>query len=66
MKTGMWNVQDVNGKEEEIVKEMIKHRIEILGVTKTKKRVTGENRIHKKYWMMWCGVNEGERSRGVG
>ncbi|KAK9739722.1 hypothetical protein QE152_g8722 [Popillia japonica] len=64
---GTWNVRSIKGKEEEIVEEMLKQGIEILGITETKKKGKGIKRIHKGYWLLWSGVDEGRRAReGVG
>lgn len=49
MKTGSWNVRDTNGKEEETVEDMIKHRIEVLGVTEMNKKGKAIKKIHKEY-----------------
>ena len=35
---GCWNVRSMNSKEEELVAEMKKYRLEVLGVSETKVR----------------------------
>lgn len=64
MKIGTWNVRSITGKEEELVEEMEKQQIEILGITETKKKGNGMKRIHKGYWIFWSGVKETEGARG--
>lgn len=55
---GRYNVRCVKGKEVELVTE-----IEVLGITKTKKKGNGMNRIHKAYWLFWSGVKETEQAK---
>lgn len=37
VKLGTWNVKNINGREEEIIKEMKRYNIDCMGVTETKK-----------------------------
>ena len=41
MRIGTWNVRSINGKEVELIDEIKKYRINILGVTETKKKGQG-------------------------
>lgn len=41
-KIGTWNVRYLCGKEEEIVEEMIRYKVDILTITETKKK---ENKV---------------------
>lgn len=67
LKLGIWNVRSIRGKEIEIIEEMEKQQLDFLGITETKKKGKGINRIAKGYWLYWSGVNESERGKeGVG
>lgn len=64
IRIGNWNVRSIIGKEEEIVEEMIKFKVDIMAITETKKKGKGIKRIHKGYWMYWSGVENKERAKG--
>lgn len=64
---GTWNVRSIKGKEEEIVEEMEKYGIDILGITETKKKNKGRKCLNNGYHMLWSGVDIKQRAReGVG
>lgn len=58
---GTWNVQSLRGKEVELVEEVKKYKIDILGITETKKKGQGVEDLgsHK---LIYSGVI-GERAR---
>ena len=41
---GAWNVRSLRGREEELVEEMVKYRLEVLGVAKRSLKVMGPER----------------------
>lgn len=45
---GTWNIPGINVKEEDVVEEMIRNRLKILGITETKKKGRRMKRIHKR------------------
>lgn len=67
IKIGTWNVRGSKGKEVEIVEEMIKADIDYLGITETKRKGKGLERIHRGYWLYAVGVEQGVHAQaGVG
>ena len=46
---GTWNIKTLNGKEEEIVEEMDKYRIDLLGISETKKKGKGQKHVKNNY-----------------
>ena len=61
---GCWNVRSMNGKEEELVAEMKKYRLEVLGVSETKVRGNGVKQIGDVV-CVYSGVQEGRAKGGV-
>lgn len=55
---GTWNVRGINGKEMELIDEVKKIKIDILGITETKKKGTGMQQMRDGYSMYWSGVNK--------
>ena len=45
MNFGTWNIKTLSNKEEEIIQEMKEHKLELLGLSETKKRGSGEQRL---------------------
>lgn len=60
LKIGTWNTRSIKDKEEEIIIEMQKMGIEILGLTETKKKGMGFEKLVKDYYIYWSGVEETE------
>jgi len=61
---GCWNVRSMNGKEEELVAEMKKYRLEVVGVSETKVRGNGLKQIGDVS-CVYSGVQEGRAKGGV-
>ena len=62
MSIGTWNVRSLSGKEVELVEEIKKYNIDILGITETKKKGEGmEN--YEGYKLIYSGVGANERAR---
>ena len=63
MNIGTWNIQSVRSKEIELVQEMRKYKISILGVTETKKKGQGIEDLgsHK---LLYSGVSRNEQAKG--
>jgi hypothetical protein len=64
---GCWNITSLTGKEAEVVEEMMKYRIPILGVSETKKKGYGTMLMHRNYTLRYSGVGKDSRAKeGVG
>ena len=62
MNIGTWNVRSLSGKEVELVEEIKKYNVDILGITETKKKGEGvEN--YEGYKLIHSGVGTNERAR---
>jgi len=67
MKICTINVCGVNNKIEELVEEIEKRNIPILGLADTRTKGNGCKKIHQDYTYIYSGVNEKERAKhGVG
>ena len=67
MDIGIWNVTSLGGKEPELVEEAIKYRLDIVGVSETKKRGTGAQDVHLGWKLFYSGVSlEARAHAGVG
>lgn len=42
--------------EEELVESIVKHQVDVLGITETKKKGKGMERISRRCWLFWSGV----------
>lgn len=54
-------MRGIKGKEEEIVEEIERYKIEILDTTETKKNGRGLVKIHNGYWLLQLQVDVTER-----
>ncbi|KAG8227539.1 hypothetical protein J437_LFUL008411 [Ladona fulva] len=67
MRIGTWNIETINGKEVELVEEMEKYRLEILGLSEVKKKGNVKIQLEKGYVPPYSGVSPGKRAKeGVG
>lgn len=62
IKIGSWNIQTINGKEQEITEEINERGIQILGASETKKKGTGSIALNNKYTLRYSGVDKTERA----
>ena len=61
---GNWNVRSLKNKENEVIREMERYNLDILGLSETKVRGNGMREINgMKY--VYAGVTEG-RAKGAG
>ncbi|KAI3376581.1 hypothetical protein L3Q82_016461, partial [Scortum barcoo] len=64
---GTWNVTSLGGKEPELVREVERHRLEIVGLTSTHSLGSGTQLLERGWTLHYSGVAQGERRRaGVG
>ncbi len=64
---GTWNVTSLEGKEPEIVREVERFRLEIVGITSTHGWGSGTTLLERGWTLHHSGVAHGERRRaGVG
>lgn len=66
MRIGTWNITSMTGKEVEVVQEMKKYNVQILGVCETKKKGHGEMVLDSGYVFRYSGVLTGRAKEGVG
>ena len=65
MNYGTWNVQDIRRKFEEITSELGKLKIDVIGLTETKRKGTGTETV-RIYAHLYSGVSNDRRGeRGV-
>merc|ERR1712035_279511 len=64
---GTWNVTSLGGKEPELVREVERYRLEIVGLTSTHSLGSGTQLLERGWTLHFSGVARGERRRaGVG
>ncbi|KAI3353846.1 hypothetical protein L3Q82_005060 [Scortum barcoo] len=64
---GTWNVTSAGGKEPELVREVERYRLEIVGLTSTHSLGSGTQLLERGWTHHYSGVAQGERRRaGVG
>ena len=62
---GAWNVRSVKNKETELIQEMERYNLDVLGVSKTRERGNRMTTINGAS-CMYAGVTEGRAKIGVG
>ena len=62
MNIGTWNVRSLNGKEVELVEEIKKYNVAILGITETKKKGKDID-PYEGYKLIYSGVHKTERAK---
>ncbi|KAI3358686.1 hypothetical protein L3Q82_015096 [Scortum barcoo] len=64
---GTWNVTSLGGKEPELVQEVERYRLEIVGLTSTHSLGSGTQLLERGWTLHYSGVAQGERRQaGVG
>ncbi|KAK3550659.1 hypothetical protein QTP70_002362 [Hemibagrus guttatus] len=64
---GAWNVTSLGGKEPELVREVERYRLEIVGLASTHSLGSGTQLLERGWTLFFSGVPHGERRRaGVG
>ncbi|KAK3514352.1 hypothetical protein QTP70_015881 [Hemibagrus guttatus] len=64
---GTWNVTSLGGKEPELVREVERYRLEIVGLDSTHSLGSGTQLLERGWTLFFSGVPHGERRRaGVG
>ena len=67
MRIGTWNVRSIKGKEVELLDEIRKYKINILGITETKKKGQGHEDLGLGHKLIYSGVDIKDRAQaGVG
>ncbi|MBJ5570510.1 hypothetical protein JGG62_24210, partial [Salmonella enterica subsp. enterica serovar Typhimurium] len=59
------NVRGILGKEPELVQETVRFRLNIVGISETKKKVPGKCVVSDVYHMNYSGVKKGHAPAGV-
>ncbi|KAI3363122.1 hypothetical protein L3Q82_011775 [Scortum barcoo] len=60
---GTWNVTSLGGKEPELVREVERYRLEIVGLTSTHSLGSGTQLLERGWTLHYSGVAQGERRR---
>ena len=60
---GKWNVTSLVGKEPELVREVEKFRLDIVGLTSTHRKGSGTSLLERGWTLFHSGVATGERRR---
>ena len=64
---GTWNVTSLTGKEPELVDEAIRYRLDIVGVSSTKRKGNGTLVLNKRWQLFYSGVDPALHAQaGVG
>ena len=67
LRFGTRNIKTINGKEIELIQQMKDQKIEILGLSKVKKKVNGIKKLQDGYTLRYSGVGMDRRAKeGVG
>ena len=61
---GAWNVRTMRGKDWELIEEMKKYDLSVLGISETKWKGSDAKDI-KDFYAIYSGVNEGRARAGV-
>jgi exonuclease III len=62
-----WNIRGLSGKENELIEECRKVKVDILEITETKKKGQGITEVGNEYYLIYSGVPINERAKaGVG
>ncbi|KAK9752158.1 Endonuclease-reverse transcriptase [Popillia japonica] len=61
MGAGTWNITSLTGKEVEITKEMRKFKLDILGISETRKQGKGNIKLTDGYTLYYSGIEPGQR-----
>ena len=51
---GTWNVRSVKNKENEVIREMKRYNIDVLGLSETKARGNGMKAVDGASCVLWC------------
>jgi exonuclease III len=62
-KLATWNIRGLSGKENELVEECRKAKVDILGITETKKKGQGTTDARNGYYLIYSGVPTNERAK---
>ena len=64
---GNWNVSSLTGKEQKLVCEAQQYRLDVVGISSTKRRGSGTVELNGGWKIFYCGVDAAMSARaGVG
>ncbi|KYN44627.1 hypothetical protein ALC56_00914, partial [Trachymyrmex septentrionalis] len=58
LRCSCWNIQSCNGRDQEIILELERHKIYICAVSKIKRKEKGNRRYNKETLIAFCAENE--------
>lgn len=63
LRIATWNIQTLTGKEPELVDEMKKYKVDILGVSEARKKASGTKILNNNYVLRYSGTPWNERAK---
>ena len=63
MRIGTWNVRGINGKDRELLEELNNYKVDILGITETKKKGHGHENLGNEHKIIFSGIDVKERAQ---
>ena len=63
---GTWNVRTLWEKEQELVREVERYNLDLVGLTSTRHRSCGSKTLNRGWTLFFSGVAEGVSCMGVG
>jgi hypothetical protein len=67
LRFGTWNIKTLTGKENELIQEMKRNKVECMGISETRRKGVGELTMDNQHICIYSGIDRARRaSKGVG